>query len=184
MRMILAIFAVATLACGCTTAYWKDRACDAADVVTATIGMGGGAFAQVGPKPVGYGFILDSFGVEDGKFGVPCYLTALAGVADRFAVYEFDDIRIKRGKLPPLLTEEDEKKSLPIMPHHWTQLRIFAGVTIVSASVGVNLGESLDFALGWLGIDIYGDDAGAKARHPDKAACAARHPDRKEVQNG
>ena len=49
------------------------------------------------------------------------------------------------------------------MPHHWTQLRIFAGVTIVSVSVGANPGELLDFALGWLGIDIYGDDAGAKA---------------------
>lgn len=155
--------AVALLSCGCTTAYWKDRACDAADVATATIGMGGGAFVQVGPKPVGCGFILDAFGIEDGKFGVPCYLTALAGVAERFAVYEFDDMRVKRGKLPPLAKEEDEGKPLPIMPHHWTQLRIFAGVTIVSVSVGANPGELLDFALGWLGIDIYGDDAGAKA---------------------
>ncbi|MBR1921036.1 MAG: hypothetical protein IJ829_03400 [Kiritimatiellae bacterium] len=154
--------AAVTLAGGCTTAYWKDRACDAADVATVAVGLGGGAFVQVGPKPVGYGFIVDAFGMEDGKIGIVPYLTALQGVAERYA-YDRDDIRVKRGKLPPLLKDGDERKPLPIMPHHWTELRLFAGVTVVSASIGVNPGELADFALGWLGLDIYGDDAESRS---------------------
>ena len=127
MKRILAIVVVAMLAGGCTTAYWQNRGHDAADIATLTVGMGGGAFVQVGPKPVGYGFIIDAVGVEDGKFGLVPYATALKGVAERFAVYDFDDIRVNRGNLPPL-------------------------------SVGVTPGELADFALGWFGVDIYGDD--------------------------
>ena len=153
------VVAVAMLVGGCTTAHWQDRGHDMADIATFTIGMGGGAFVQAGPKPFGYGFILDAVGVEDGKIGSAKYLTALKGVAERFAIYDFDDIRVKRGKLPPLLKDGYEKRSLPIMPHHWTELRLLAGVTVFSMSVGVNPGELVDFAFGWFGVDIYGDDA-------------------------
>jgi hypothetical protein len=159
MNRILMIVAVTMLVGGCTTAYWQDRGHDAADIATLTAGTGGGAFVQVGPKPVGYGFIIDASGVEDGgKLGSVMYLTGLQGVAERFAGYDFEDVRVKRGKLPPLLKDGNEKRPIPIMPHHWTSLRIFAGVTVFSMSVGVNPGELVDFSLGWFGVDIYGDD--------------------------
>ncbi|MBR3921911.1 MAG: hypothetical protein IKJ45_02270, partial [Kiritimatiellae bacterium] len=94
---------------------------------------------------------------------------ALKGVAKRFAIYDFDDVRVKRGKLPPLLKDGDEKRSLPIMPHHWTELRLFAGVTVFSMSAGVNPGELADFALGWFGVDIYGDDAESRSGNENGA---------------
>ncbi len=167
MKRLVAIILCAGCVCGCTTAYWQDRGYDAADIATLTVGMGGGAFVQVGPKPIGYGFILDVAGVEDGRIGSVPYLTALEGVAKRFAVYDFDDIRVKRGKLPPLLKDDNEGNPLPVMAHNWTQLRLFAGVTLLSMSVGVNPGEAVDFVLGWLGVDIFGDDAGTEARHTE-----------------
>ena len=158
MRRILVIVATVMMVSGCTTAYWKDRGYDMADIATLTFGLGGGAFVQVGPRPFGYGFIMDDSGIEDGKVGSVSYLTALQGFAERFAVYDSDDMRVKRGKLPPLPKDGDETGSLPIMPHHWSQIRFFAGVTFFSMTVGVNPGELADFASGWLGIDIYGDD--------------------------
>ena len=158
MKRMLMMVAVAIVTGGCTTTYWQNRGHDAADIATFTVGIGGGAFVQVGPKPVGYGFIIDTVGVEDGKIGSIMYLSALKGVAERFAVYDSDDIRVKRGKLPPLPKDGDDERSLLIMPHHWTALRLFAGVTVFSMSVGVNPGELVDFTLGWFCADIYGDD--------------------------
>ena len=169
MKRTLMIVAAAMLVGGCTTAYWQDREHDAADIATITVGMGGGVFVQAGPKPIGYGFIIDAFGVEDGKIGLVPYATALKGVAKRFAVYDFDDIRVKRGKLPPLLKDGDEKRSLPTMPHHWTELRLFIGVTVFSMSAGVNPGELADFALGWIGVDIYGDDTESRSGNENGA---------------
>ena len=111
MKKVGYVVAVAMLVGGCTTAYWQDREHDAADIATITVGMGGGMFVQAGPKPIGYGFIIDAFGVEDGKIGLVPYATALKGVAKRFAVYDFDDVRVKRGKLPPLLKDGDDTES-------------------------------------------------------------------------
>ena len=85
------------------------------------------------------------------------------------AVYDFDDVRVKRGKLPPLLKDGDEKRSLPTMPHHWTELRLFIGVTVFSMSAGVNPGELADFALGWFGVDIYGDDTESRSGNENGA---------------
>lgn len=41
--------------------------------------------------------------------------------------------------------------------YYYTQLEVAVGVGI-SLRVGVNPGEFVDFVLGWVGIDIYGDD--------------------------
>ena len=169
MKRMLMMVAVAIVTGGCKITYWQNRGHDAADIATFTVGIGGGTFVQVGPKPVGYGFIIDTVGVEDGKIGSIMYLSALKGVAERFAVYDSDDIRVKRGKLPPLLKDGDEERSLPIMPHHWTALRLFAGVTVFSMSAGVNPGELADFALGWFGVDIYGDDAESRSGNENGA---------------
>ena len=181
MRRILVIVATVMMVSGCTTAYWKDRGYDMADIATLTFGLGGGAFVQVGPRPFGYGFIMDDSGIEDGKVGSVSYLTALQGFAERFAVYDSDDMRVKRGKLPPLSKDENKTGALPIMPHNWSQIRFFAGVTFFSMTVGVNPGELADFASGWLGIEICGDDLESRVVK-DKGSQDGRNA-QKEVQH-
>ena len=52
---------------GCASPYWQDRRADAADVFTATVGIGIGATARIGPLHAGLGANTDFYGVEAGE---------------------------------------------------------------------------------------------------------------------
>ena len=52
---------------GCASPYWQDRRADAADVFTATAGIGIGATARIGPLHAGLGANTDFYGVEAGE---------------------------------------------------------------------------------------------------------------------
>jgi len=47
----------------------------------------------------------------------------------------------------------------PLIPAYWTQLEAQAGV-LWTLRVGLNLGEALDFLLGWAMLDLHVDDLG------------------------
>lgn len=58
---------LASLVNGCRTPYMIDRARDAKDIFTATVGRGGGAFARVGPVHAGLYYGYDLYGLRGGE---------------------------------------------------------------------------------------------------------------------
>jgi len=60
--------------------------------------------------------------------------------------------------LPFLPRRPCEGEEWPSSLHSWTDLEASVTALVVSARVGVNPLEILDFALGFLGLDIAGDD--------------------------
>ncbi len=63
-RLILLLPAM--LCAGCASPYWQNRRADAADVFTATAGIGLGATARIGPLHAGLGVNADLYGIEAG----------------------------------------------------------------------------------------------------------------------
>jgi hypothetical protein len=70
-RSMMSAFLVAasSMISGCATPYLVDRRRDAADIVTVTAGMGGGAKARVGPVQVGFWGCHDIVGLRGGTVG-------------------------------------------------------------------------------------------------------------------
>lgn len=68
----LLLLTIAAVAAGCASgkAYFSARGRDAADIVTLSLGVGGGAKARVGPLHAGLFFAADLYGVRNG-----CVLT-------------------------------------------------------------------------------------------------------------
>ena len=67
LKLLLLLGLVATsTGCASTGGYFVDRGRDAADIFTATVGVGGGAKARVGPARVGAFFSLDKAGLRGG----------------------------------------------------------------------------------------------------------------------
>ena len=160
---------VAAVATGCSTPYMVDRARDAADIFTATTGMGAGAKARVGPVQLGAIANADMLGLRGGKCGdVVWYETCTRDVLapwprkdgmfgeERFAHEAKRDVTNTRGK------DFAATAPLPVLgfskqPEYYTQIDIVIGV-LGSLRLGFNPGELLDFILGWTTLDIYGDD--------------------------
>src|SRR5690554_1302340 len=63
LAVLLPLVVVAT---GCATPYMIDRGRDAADIFTATVGIGGGAKARVGPLHAGLFMNCDMYGLRNG----------------------------------------------------------------------------------------------------------------------
>ena len=69
IQTTIAALAITTLTgCASTKAYFVDRGRDAADIVTATVGVGVGAKAQVGPLHAGVLLQADHCGLRGGKY--------------------------------------------------------------------------------------------------------------------
>lgn len=52
---------------------------------------------------------------------------------------------------------------------YYSQIEVVAGL-LFTVRAGVNPGELLDFALGWVGIDIYGDDEWEERQKPSRSS--------------
>jgi hypothetical protein len=204
MRKALLVQFVGTFVCalcsGCaSTGYLGDRMRDAGDVFTATVGMGAGAKARVGPVQAGALYNIDMWGLRGGDFGdVPWYETctrdALFPVPARWVGYppmesgRFGDERFacgcKRSRSWQRGKSFAAKAPLPFIgvakqPEYYTQIEIVVGV-LGSIRLGFNPGELLDFILGWTTLDIYDDDLEkrktieqAESTVPSKAAPSA-----------
>jgi hypothetical protein len=154
---------------GCaTTGYLGDRMRDAGDVFTATVGMGAGAKARVGPIQIGTIGSIDMWGLRGGKFGDVAFYETLTRDflipwpyhgsfgEERFVYQAPREMPNKRGK--GFLA----KAPLPIIgaadqPEYYTQVEIVIAI-VGSLRLGFNPGELLDFVLGWTTLDIYSDD--------------------------
>ena len=182
---------LATFCAGCASPYWQNRRADAADVFTATVGVGMGAAARIGPLNGGLGIMADLYGQrggESGNFGqTPENLpTSLSAVTICYSYEWFlpqrDEAQTERamarGKVHhsewpgagfpvPFVDPPVDFISQKVARGHpqWTQIDLSVGL-IGGARLGFNPGELLDFILGFFGVDIYGDDLeGAQEEH-------------------
>ena len=174
-------FVISAFCSGCaTTGYLGDRMRDAGDVFTATVGMGAGAKARVGPVQVGVVGNVDMWGLRGGQWGdVAWYETYTRDFLlpwpskgsfgeERFAYEAEWDMTNKRGK------GFVARAPLPVLgfarqPEYYTQIEVVVGV-IGSLRLGFNPGELLDFILGWTTLDIYHDDLKpSEANKPSEA---------------
>jgi len=64
----IAFSCLCALTSGCATGYLADRGRDGADIFTASVGVGGGAKARVGPVRVGAFFAKEKAGFRGGDF--------------------------------------------------------------------------------------------------------------------
>lgn len=160
---------------GCATSYWIDRGRDAADVVTATVGIGAGAKVRAGPLNAGLFWNQDRAGVRGGE-----------GITGPWNSVEFTTpLPIFHGPLEPnpwgmhsielfSPTDEPSKRGkdfwmtgfyVPFVmnrpwgwtPTYFTQIEIAVGA-LGTIRLGFNPGELLDFVLGWTTLDIFKDD--------------------------
>ncbi len=184
--------------CASTKSYFVDRGRDAADIVTATVGVGVGAKAQVGPLHAGVLLQADHCGLRGGKYENWHPLGAAKGpssydievavfggnefhpyregkLADRgkyFSAMPFDD-----GPLQyfPILNYAETSQN-KIAWYYYTELEVVVGL-IGSVRLGFNVGELTDFALGWFGIDLFSDDIAMKTlRQESNEAAQATAP--------
>lgn len=170
-----------------------NRRHDAADIFTATVGIGAGAKARMGPINVGAFGNFDMAGLRGGQCstciandGSPCDLTLTAISMERFdpgclsnARHKFfisqgfsglalagsspGDFIFKNGDFfPPSFPKTTWNRE--IMPYY-TQLEVAVGL-LGTVRIGVNLGELLDFILGWTTLDMFGDDIGLQEQCP------------------
>jgi hypothetical protein len=177
IALLLAIVACGT---GCTTGYWVDRGRDAADVFTFTVGAGGGAGARVGPFALGLGVNANVTGLQDGIFFTRNWEQiryVKGGGSGYLLLYSFDNgmsSSVDYG-IPSTVTERRKKAyrsfhflGVPIpdsldcegvqyYPHYFTQIEAFIGLG-GTIKIGFNPGELFDLILGFIGVDIYGDD--------------------------
>lgn len=162
--MIVCITALCISGCANPNAYLADRIQDAGDIFTATVGVGAGADAKVGPLNVGLLANHDKAGIRGGTLfhdpekseqkellfvGETKFQTSQNAVGRnkcvnnvRYLVMDFQNNNCK------------ETANL-------FQIEAVAGIG-PSVRLGFNPAEALDFALGWFGIDIFGDDANSK----------------------
>ena len=158
-----------------TTPYLMDRERDALDVFTATGNAGFGGRARIGPFSGGIYYGLGDAGLLGGQLGKFSALASpVISTTTEFTLGSFEELYRKdapplnRGKLYEsggaltFSTAEshsgkrsyDNKK---ICWPYYTQIEVIAGVG-GGVRLGFNIGEFLDFILGWGNIDIYDDD--------------------------
>ena len=189
LTIIIAVSASFLTGCASTKAYFSDRGRDAMDIVTVTAGWGAGAKARVGPFHTGLFCNQDQIGLRGGRlalFGtqtVPQLFdfdtlvipVTFFGPCFGFEWFEPDQVteasRYKEFSsfysIPfwglPVRTGSDDDPAAPFKLNrhnlpYFTQIELAAGLG-PTVRIGVNPGELLDFILGWVGIDIYDDDA-------------------------
>lgn len=182
MQIFIAAMVTATLTgCASPKAYFVDRGRDAADIFTATVGVGLGAKMRVGPYQVGLLENMDLKGLRGGQFfpaeantdrgPVPydsilidcgAELSSFGGnVSLRrksyYSAYVFPFLWLPRDP-PPEYTNYWSKVYLTrdCIPY-FSQIEVVAGMGL-TVRVGFNPGELLDFAVGWFGMDLLNDD--------------------------
>lgn len=191
---VLAILCLVTMTSGCVTPYMVDRGRDAADILTVTVGIGGGAKVRAGPFQTGLLMNQDKLGLRGGKL-----LTADFKLDEFSHTYDTSDIdlllfslesffmpqsfgrRDTRDKdygsvgVGPLVYGVDYLHAMPWVNgfgdpgpvHFYTGIEAVIGLG-PTLRFGVNPGEVVDFIIGWTTLDIFNDDLEWKKRKSNK----------------
>ncbi|MFC1498631.1 hypothetical protein ACFLS1_09220 [Verrucomicrobiota bacterium] len=172
---LILLLGLAASGSGCATPYMIDRGRDAADIVTAGVGMGLGAKARVGPIQAGLLADMTVVGFRGGdvvgmEYGVP-----IGGPCDyqmfAWGIDFFPGVDPPRNKafcsrnlcyyIPFVYMAEGDKDMIPL--YYYTQIELVVDLG-VGFRLGFNPGELLDFILGWTTLDIFNDDLEWKKR--------------------
>ena len=174
-KIIQAVTAVVVIASmtGCATPCMTDRRRDAADIITAGVGMGIGAKARVGPVHAGLLADVPGIGLRGGSFGenhVFLFPDSFDLELLAFGLEEYDSFAtpargkdFEAGSVFPFFNVarlngiQGGKTVATPVPYYYSQIEVVVGLGL-SVRLGFNPGELLDFLLGWFGIDIYNDD--------------------------
>jgi hypothetical protein len=187
---------------GCASpSYLSDRARDAADMVTLTVGTGGGAKVRAGPVQVAVIHASDLAGLRAGEFFARG--NSLPMNREIYSPLPF----FSHGRTPAGMTFGGEAFSLgpaslsslrgkDVRANSWfpcwaagegaafyTQVEASAGLGLM-VRVGFNPGEMLDFLLGWTTADIYGDDLAPSGRTAPAPGTAPAPPARAAGKEG
>ena len=177
---ILLLFFLATviITSGCATSdYMSNRYHDSMDIFTLTGNWSMGARARGGPISAGFSYLIADYGLGGGQIGP---ITAGPAAAVTGAMTDFTFVNMETFKITPdyrnksyesmgiflssMAKLSSEKK---IFWPYYTQVETVAGVGY-GVRFGFNIGEFIDFLLGWTTIDIYGDDIGIIKSLEDK----------------
>jgi hypothetical protein len=171
------------LCTGCASSnYFMNRGQDAADILTLTCGSGTGLKGRVGPFHLGLLHAEDRAGLRGGSVKkwddcidivnvVPIHYpdTGSYGpevcTAEDFEVIPSNKKKDRgkgyraRGTKPFFVREIRSTKweDGQLFHPYFTQLEVVLGLG-VSLRAGVNPGEAIDFLLGFINIDFFGDD--------------------------
>ncbi len=142
---------------GC--AYLHDRARDASDIVTVAVETSiANAGVQLGPLITGVGLAGGyGFGLRSGSMGAfeTEEVNLFFGGKKMFTPSEYDQ---QRGKGYDIWYGVDSDRKTPKGSwFNWCQCEVSLGA-VIGGRVGVNVGEMLDFFLGWTTLDICEDD--------------------------
>ena len=187
--MIVTMAAIASMA-GCASPYMTDRGRDAADIFTATAGVGAGGKARVGPLHLGLLFNCAEAGLRGGEvvvsrpfekseLGTPKSLDMLF-FAYGLEAFEGGPLAPDRGKCFQSVTfvyltapapesivygkttkRASGRHAVYSPAPYWTEIEACVGLG-GTLRLGFNPGELLDFILGWTTLDIFGDDLESK----------------------
>ena len=185
IQFVVLVLTVATMTgCASTKAYFVDRGRDTADIFTCSAGIGLGAKVRVGPLGPGLFANQDKFGLRGGEmlgvhensgeaqeFVFPAVLEGwpVFGL-EQFEVSEQMETRHKAYRagsfFPPFVFFPEEGTSGYTSCSYFTQIEVAVGLG-GSLRLGLNLGELLDFILGWTTIDIFNDDLEARKKEAE-----------------
>jgi len=177
---VILLLAANTVGCEHSKAYLVDRGRDAADIFTLTVGLGAGARARIGPLHAGLAAVFDLGGLRGGRvvdYAEPSGHAKENAMTVETTVSSYETF----GAYPPILGEPDrfkefEARGLPFVSYvepprydengplvhpYYTQVELVVAL-VAGVRLGANPGEMLDFLFGWVGVDIFKDDAEMK----------------------
>lgn len=193
LARVIFCLAAATWVTGCASSgsYFADRGRDFMDVFTLSVGTGVGGKVRAGP--VGGGLVLDKslVGLRGGDTFVADFEPGRKGPQDidaavvclgweRFGATETTEARHKdydgktcchlTGDVPTpfIYTLDPDAGERARCPSFYTQCEAVAGFGL-TIRAGFNPGELVDLLLGFIGVDIYGDDLEARRRRETTA---------------
>jgi hypothetical protein len=181
--LALIMLAIVSGVTGCATTrdYFIDRARDASDIFTATIGVGAGTKARIGPLQTGLLLELPLVGLRGGELSAGNRLDTMFSTVSRASG---EVVGIWLGEEEFYMAKLDRRKtfhaeSIPVgftdgmfiyrvrddysAPYYYTQIEAVLGLG-ASVRLGFNPGELLDFILGWATLDIFRDDLALRKR--------------------
>ena len=176
---------------GCASPYLADRGRDAADVFTLSAGPGAGIKARVGPVATGLFGGWDSYGLRGGRIldgpyptgceSVPYMMNSLdltLLLTDLSDLHD-PDLRSRRKEYSSdtvcLYPVNRDQRSAPL--HYYTQLEVALGIGL-TVRLGINLGELVDFIVGWTSYDILKDDLGSRTTESNRSLQGSSRPQR------
>lgn len=191
MVRICFIMLFMALVSGCSTPYMIDRGRDAKDILTASVGVGAGGKVRTGPLQFGLWFNCAEAGLRGGEAvkAAPFEVSESSNMpkALDFLYFAYGVETFSGGPLAPergktfhagtflfltapvpeqlLFGPKSNRKSGGYAKYnpfaYWTEVEAAIGLG-GTVRLGVNLGEAVDFLLGWTTLDIFGDDIASK----------------------